>query len=68
MPPVRKEVHTRSTFALQKAKYWLKRLNASADSGNLLTCVGMRKLLQARRVYIHYTNEYQKNQGLPLKK
>ena len=65
---VRKEVYTRTTFAYGKAEYWLKRVNSASQGGNILTCVWVNKFLQARRIYIHYTNEFQLNQKLPLSK
>jgi hypothetical protein len=64
---IRKEIHTRMTFAYRQAEYLLKRINGAAITGNILTCVWMDKFLQARKIYIHYMNEYQINQKLPLK-
>lgn len=65
---VRKEVHTRQAFAYVKAEYWLERINNAVKGGNILTCKWTSKFLQARRIYIHYANEFQLATGLPLAK
>ncbi len=65
---VRKEVHTRMSFAYNKGCYYYKLLEQPAKSGNLFTCRVMHKLLKARRIYVHYQNEYQRCQGLKLSK
>lgn len=63
---VRKEVHSRQSFAYERAEYWLKRINAAQRGGNILTCKWTTKFMQARRIYIHYANEFQIAQNLPL--
>lgn len=65
---IRKEVYTRTGFAYEQAEFWLKRINTASKGGNILTCKWIRKFLQARKIYIHYTNEFQINQNLPLAK
>lgn len=65
---IRTEVHTRQTFAYERAEYWLKRVNSALKGGNTFTCRATKKFLQARRIYIHYMNEYQIDQNLPLSK
>ena len=64
----RKEEHTRSSFAYNQAVFWYDRIKHSAQSGNILDCKATKKFLQARRIYIHYNNEYQKKEYLPLSK
>jgi len=61
----RKEVHTRSTFAYEQAVKYLKAMQFAVRGGNVLTCKSTMKFLQARRGYIHYTNEFQTTQKLP---
>lgn len=65
---VRKECHTRCSFAYTQGEKWLKRINHSAQSGNIFSCKGTIKYLQARRIYIHYQNEFQFCQELSLSK
>lgn len=63
---VRKEVHIRRSFAEEQGKKWYKTMQHSLNSGNIFTCRAAYKYLQARRIYVHYCNEYQLNQNLPL--
>ena len=67
MSLIRKEVHTRSRFAIIKGEeYFTKAVKAKiTDNGNVFTCKQMQKYLQARRIYIHYTNEFQTLMILP---
>jgi len=64
----RKEEHTRTRFAYERGLYWYEKVKNSISSGNVMTCKAMLKFLQARRIYVHYTNEYQIKAGLPLTK
>lgn len=66
--PIRKEVHSRQTFAYSAAERWLKTINHNKNGGNILMGKATHKFLQARRIYIHYANEFQRNQCLPLSK
>lgn len=66
--PHRKEVHTRTRFANERALYWYDKIKHSAQSGNVLTCKATLKFLQARKIYIHYTNEFQLRAELPITK
>lgn len=67
MSKVRREVHTRTAFAYDKALFYFdKTAKQDRKSVNVCSCKTMKKYLQARRIYIHYTNEYQISQGLPL--
>lgn len=66
---VRKEVHTRTRFAHDISIIWFNKMGHSIKSGgNVMSCKATKKFLQARRIYIHYTNEYQLCQRLPLSK
>jgi hypothetical protein len=64
----RKEIHTRGSFAYEQGKKWYKNIQHSFDSGNIFSCRATQKYLQARRIYIHYQNEFQLNNNLPLSK
>lgn len=64
--PVKKETHTRCTFAYERAEYWLKRINANQRGGNIISGKATYKFLQAYRIYVHYNQEYQKYFNLPL--
>lgn len=61
--PIRKEIHTRSKFAYSLAEKYAKLID---KQGNVLTSKTTRKYLQARRIYVHYSNEFQRNLNLPL--
>lgn len=66
----RPEVHTRSAFAYAEAERLFKKMiyNTQQFGGNILSCQVTKKFSQARRIYVHYVNEYQKCQKLPLLK
>lgn len=66
MKNVRKEVHTRSSFAFKEGQRYYKLMKHIVDSGNVFTSKNTKKFLQARRIYVHYCNEYQICQELPL--
>lgn len=66
MGKVRKEVHTRTTFAYEAGVEWFLKINNVVKSGNIFSSRATRKYLQARRIYIHYQNEYQRCQNLTL--
>lgn len=66
--PHRKEVHTRTRFANERALYWHDKIKNAAKSGNILTCKATMKFLQARKIYVHYSNEFQLNAKLPIMK
>lgn len=63
---IRNEVHSRTIFAYQSASFFLKKITQIERSGNILSSKWTKKFLQARRIYIHYTNEYQTCTGLSL--
>lgn len=63
MNPIRKEVHTRSQFALKEAERYVKQAN---QSGNVLTSKATRKILQARNIYVHYVNEFARHFDMPM--
>lgn len=65
---IRKEVHTRTSFAYDRSEFYFDKMKhyTVEKSGNILTNIYTRKFLQARRIYVHYTQEYQLNQYLPL--
>ncbi len=65
---IRKEVHSRQSFAYSKGEEWFTKIQNSLRSGNIFSCKATEKWLQARRIYIHYQNEFQINQELPLSK
>ena len=67
---IRKEVHSRSQFSLKIGQYYFNKIVKEdiLNKGNILSCFYMQKFSQARRIYIHYTNEYQNIQKLPLSK
>ena len=58
---VRKEIHTRTIFANERGLYYFNKIIQARipETGNIFSCKYMKKFLQARRIYIHYTNEYQ---------
>ena len=62
----RKEEHTRCTFAYERGMYWYDKVQYSVKSGNIMKCRAIRKFLQARRIYVHYSQEYQIKENLPL--
>lgn len=68
MAKIRKEVHTRTRFAMVEAEKYFKKIVSAktVDNGNILTCKNMRKYLQARKIYVHYSREFQAIMGLPL--
>lgn len=63
---VRNEVHTRRSFAEDRGRYYYDKMQHVLKSGNIFTSKSTMKFLQARRIYIHYVNEYQRCQGLPF--
>ena len=65
--PIRKEVHTRCAFSLEQGEKYFKELvrQGILDRGNILSNFWTRKFIQARRIYIYYTNEFQSNFQLP---
>lgn len=65
---IRKEIHTGSTFAFDEGKKYYETMKHSLNSGNIFTCKAALKYQQARRIYIHYCNQFQIKQGLPLSK
>ena len=65
---IRKEIHTRSSFAFEQGNKYYKLMKHIQESGNVFTSKFTRKFLQARRIYVHYCNEYQTKQDLPLTK
>lgn len=62
---VRNEIHTRTIFAHDEGVKWLEKIKHSLASGNIMSCKATNKFLQARRIYIHYTQEFQKSYRLP---
>ncbi len=65
---IRKEVYSRQKFAYEKGLFYYDKIKHVKDTGNVFSCKSTLKFLQARRIYIHYTNEFQINQELPLSK
>lgn len=66
---IRKEVHTRTTFAYEKSLYYFGEMDkALKRGGNICSNKWASKYCQARRIYIYYTQEFQKNLDLPLTK
>ncbi len=65
---IRKEIHTRTTFAYEQGLQWYATMQHSVRSGNVFTCRAALKYQQARRIYIHYCNEFQRKQLLPFSK
>lgn len=63
---IRKEIYSRSNFAYSQGVFWYKKIGNSLSSGNIMTCKAALKYQQARRIFIHYSNEFQNNQNLPL--
>ena len=63
---IRKEIHTRSSFAFEEGNRYYKAMKHIQESGNVFTSKATRKFLQARRIYVHYCNEYQSKQDLIL--
>lgn len=63
---VRNEVHTRQRFADTMGRLYYKRMENANKSGNIFTSKATMKFLQARRIWVHYANEYQRCQELPL--
>lgn len=64
--PIRKEVYSRQRFALEQGIKLYDKMGHSLKSGNIFTCKSAIKYQQARRIYVHYANEFQINQDLPL--
>lgn len=65
-PSLRTEVHRRCKFAQTKADQYFDQLTHVRKQGNILTSKATHKFLQARRIYIHYCNEFQKHFNLPI--
>lgn len=65
---IRPEVHTRMSFAYQRGEYYYNAMKHVLNGGNVFSSRTTRKFLQARRIYIHYENEFQLKQNLPLSK
>jgi hypothetical protein len=63
---IRKEIYSRMSFAYAQGERYYKIAGYSLSSGNIFSCRATAKFLQARRIYIHYQNEFQKKQNLPL--
>jgi hypothetical protein len=63
---IRKEVYTRMNFAYERGAHYYETIQFSMKGGNIFSCRATNKFLQARRIYIHYQNEFQRNQNLPL--
>jgi len=68
LQPVRKEAHSRRSFAEDKGRFYYEKMKHILNNGNIFNAKATMKYLQARRIYVHYTNEYQQCQGLPLTK
>ena len=63
---IRKEVHSRMNFAYDRGLHYYNTIKFSISGGNIFSCRATHKFMQARRIYIHYQNEFQRNQNLPL--
>lgn len=65
---IRKEVHTRCSFAYERGLHYYSAMKHVLSGGNIFSSRATQKFLQARRIYIHYQNEFQIKQNLPLSK
>lgn len=65
---VRKEVHSRMTFAYNCGAFWFNKIGHILKSGNIFSSKDTHKWIQSRRIYIHYQNEFQRCKNLPLSK
>jgi len=65
---IRTEVHRRCTFAYERGEHYYNAMKHVLSGGNIFSSRATQKFLQARRIYTHYQNEYQRNQNLPLSK
>lgn len=65
---IRPELHRRMSFAYERGEYYFKAIGHAVKGGNIFSCRASIKWLQARRIYLHYQNEYQLKQNLPLSK
>jgi len=65
---IRPDIHRRQSFAYERGLHYFKKITYEVVSGNIFSCKATKKWLQARRIYIHYANEFQRNQNLPLSK
>lgn len=65
---IRKEIHSRMTFAYERGEHYYNAMSHVLKGGNIFSSRSTKKFLQARRIYIHYQNEYQNKQNLPLSK
>lgn len=65
---IRPEIHRRMSFAYERGEHYYKAIGHALKGGNIFSCRATKKWLQARRIYIHYQNEFQNKQNLPLSK
>lgn len=63
---IRKEIHSRQSFAYERELFWFDKIKHVVNSGNIFSSKATKKYLQARRIYVHYQNEFQIKQNLPL--
>jgi hypothetical protein len=58
---VRNEINTRFQFAKEQGEYWFNKIkSAERGGGNVVSCKASEKYCQARRVYLHYQEEFTK--------
>ena len=56
---IRKEIHTRTSFAKKKAEEYLKQMMHVKKAGNnILLCRATLKFIQAKRIYDHCNAEF----------
>lgn len=65
---IRPEIHRRMSFAYERGEHYYKATGFALKGGNIFSCRATHKWLQARRIYIHYQNEFQTKQNLPKSK
>lgn len=65
---IRPEIHRRMTFAYERGEHYYNAMHHVLKGGNIFSSRPTKKFLQARRVYIHYQNEFQTKQNLSLSK
>lgn len=63
---ISKIAYSRMSFAYDKGLQYYKAMKSSIDGGNLFMCKATRKFLQAQRIYYHYLNYLQRQDGLHL--
>jgi hypothetical protein len=56
---IRKEIHTRTSFAKRMCDLYFNRMKAvEKGGGNIASCKATQKFSQAKRIYDHYIKEF----------